>query len=670
MKKWLIPEAPAHNAEMAEGFGGFLGALLVSRGIHTMEQARAFFACGELSDPFALRDMDRAVEMINAAVDEGRRITVYGDYDCDGITATVMLYSYLEAVGAEVDYYIPDRAEGYGMSIDALERIVSSGTELVITVDNGISAIDEALFLKQQGVELVVTDHHQPQAELPECGACVDPHRADDMSHCKELCGAGVVLKLLCALSDGDEEFVMEQYAELAAIGTIGDVMPLTGENRYIVRRGLDNMRTGQNIGLARLLKKAGIGENLTATAVAMSVCPRINAAGRMADAGKAVRLLLAETPEAASLLAEEIDALNTERRNAEAQVLDEVEKRLCSEPSLLSERVLIIDGKGWNHGIVGLVCARLLEKYGKPVFVISVENGVGRGSARGIDGFSVYRLLASCSEVMIKYGGHPKAGGFSLDEGRIGEFRERAYAYCKEHYPKMPVHFIEADMQTDFRQLTLDNLELLARLEPFGEGNRQPLFLIRDCTVRSKKPLKDGRYVAFELECGGKVLRAVSFRMTYDEFIPRSGDRIDILTVAEINEYNGIRSVSLKVQEVRPSGFSEDRFFAAQRVYEEIARGEGCDKRLLPRVIPDREALKGIYDMIRRDGARMSAENMCVYGGDINYCMLRISLDALSEAGLARVQPNAERCELIPQSHKCDIFSQGLLARLQAESK
>ncbi|MBQ8170415.1 MAG: single-stranded-DNA-specific exonuclease RecJ [Oscillospiraceae bacterium] len=668
MKKWLCPELPGENAEMAREFGDFLGGLLTRRGIHSVQQAQEYFACSSLTDPFLLKDMDAAVEMIRSALDEGRKITVYGDYDCDGVTATVMLYSYLEAMGAEVEFYIPDRAEGYGMNIDALRRIIAGGTELIITVDNGISAIEEAEFLREQGIDLVITDHHQPPQDIPVCAACVDPHRADDSSPCKELCGAGMVLKLLCALEE-DEEFVLEQYAELAAIGTIGDVMPLTGENRYIVRRGLENIQSCQNIGLERLLKTAGVSpEGITANSVAYYISPRINAAGRMAHADKAARLLLADSPETAMLLAEELEQLNTERRSAESTVYDEVTTKLTEHPSILSQRVIVVSGEGWHHGILGIVSAKLLERYGKPVFVIGTENGEGRGSARGIDGFSIHKLLENCSDILTKYGGHPKAGGFSLPAERIDDFIEKVNEYCRRCYPKMPVYTASADMEVSCAQLTKDNIELLSRLEPFGEGNRQPVFFIKNCTVRSKRALKDGRFTSFEAESGGAVLKALCFRIPFAEFYAQVGDRVDIMAVAELNEYNGNTSVTLKVQELRPSDFNEDRFFAAARVYEELIRGEGCDSRLAPRVIPDREALKGIYDMVRKDGGRMSAEDMCVYGGNINYCMLRIALDAFAEAGMISLAPGAERSTVIPAGGKKDLFSQGLLAELKAQ--
>lgn len=667
MKKWLCADIPAENDEIKQQFGELLGGVMLSRGINSLDRAKEFFGCSSLSDPLLMKDMEQAVEIIRAALDEGKKITVYGDYDCDGVTSAAMLYGYLEAMGAEVDYYIPDRSEGYGMNVDALKRILDSGSELIITVDNGISAAEEAEYIRSRGAQLVITDHHQPPQELPVCEACVDPHRADDNSPFKDLCGAGVVLKLLCALEE-DEEFVMEQYAELAAVGTIGDVMPLIGENRYIVRRGIENIRSSQNIGLERLLKSAGIApETADASSIAYSLCPRINAAGRMAGADKAVQLLLTENPEQASLLSEELTLLNDNRRAEETKIMDDVNRQLEQNPSLLKERVLVVSGKGWHHGVIGIVGARLLEKYGKPVLIIAIENGEARGSARGIDGFSIYKLLERCSRVLTKFGGHLKAGGFSLPADKVEDFRQMVYAFCRECYPKMPEYTVYADMEVTGKQLTEEALTELSKLEPCGEGNRKPLFLLRNCVVSSKRALKEGRFTSFEAQTGGVKLKALCFGIPFAKFHTEIGGMVDIIATAELNEFRGEKTVTLKVQELRPSGFREDRFFAAQRTYEEISRGEGCDKRLAPRVIPDREALKSVYDLLRKHGGLMSAEEMYLYGGgELNYCMLRIALDVFAAAGMAEISADAGEVRLIPVKQKTDLMSVGLLAELR----
>ncbi len=670
MKKWIVPAAvTAANNEITAEFGDFLGGILIRRGIVTLDSARAFFGCDHLSDPMLMSDMRQAVETVRKALDEDKRITVFGDYDCDGVCATVMLYGYLEAQGADVDFYIPDRSEGFGMSIGALEKIIANGTELVITVDNGISAVKEAEFLKSKGVELIITDHHQPTANLPECAACVDPNRADDPSPFKDLCGAGVVLKLLMALEE-DEEFVMDSYADLAAVAAVGDVMPLKGENRYIVQRGLENIRNEQNAGLTALIKSARrpVGK-MTSTDLAFTVCPRINASGRIDHAEKAARLLLCEDDvEGAARISEELELLNGRRRTAEKTILEDIQRQFAENPRILKERVIVLAGEGWHHGVIGIVCSKILEKYDKPVVMISVEDGKARGSVRSIDGFSVHKMLMECSAPLTTFGGHPSAGGFSLPADKVGEFTALIHKYAREYYPKMPKPVITADMEVTCADLTPGNVKLLSKIEPFGERNPVPHFLLRDCTVKGKRAMKEGLYTSFDVESGGVTLRAVTFKVPFDKFMPEAGDKIDMIATAEINEYNGTERTELRLVDCRPAGFREDRFFAAERVYEEICRGEGCDKRLAPRVIPQsRTELMRIYDLVKKNNGRHTAEELAVFDGSVNYCMLRITLDAFAEAKMAELGADCSP-KVLPVTEKRDLFASGLLFELNKQ--
>lgn len=672
MKKWIVSESPINpDSEMIREFGDFLGGILIRRGIVSMDLAREFFSCGKLSDPFLLSDMKSLVGVIENALNEDKKITVYGDYDCDGTAATAMLYGYLEAQGADVDFYIPDRGEGYGMNVEALKKIADRGTQLIITVDNGISAVEEAEFLKEKGVELAITDHHQPGERLPECAACVNPNRADDMSPFKELCGAGVVLKLLIAL-EGDEDFVLDRYADLAAVATIGDVMPLKGENRFIVQRGLESIRNEQNAGLAQLIKSAGRGcGNITSTDLAYTICPRINAAGRISTADKAVRLMLCEDDaETARRIAEELSELNAKRRAEENKILEDVNRQIAADPLIVKQRVIVLSGENWHHGVVGIVCARLLEKYGKPVVMMSYqkgENGEARGSARSIDGFPIYKMLSACSGVLTKFGGHTGAGGFSLPADKVDEFIKLIYDYANGNYPKMPSAGMIADAEITGRSLTLENVKKLDLLEPFGERNEIPVFVMRGCRVKSKRSLGNGKYTSFEIENDGVTLRVISFKLPFAKFFPEVGERIDLAAVAEINEYNGSESVQLRLVDYRREGFREDRFFAASRVYEEICRGEGCDKRLAPRVIPQsREELMKIYDLIKKNDGRKTTEELAMFDGSVNFCMLSITLDAFCEAGMASIDGGCPK--IVPKKEKTDLFKQGLLAKLNSE--
>ncbi|MDE6733122.1 MAG: single-stranded-DNA-specific exonuclease RecJ [Oscillospiraceae bacterium] len=665
MKKWIVANAPVVG-EVVQEFGDFFGGILVRRGVNSLEAAREFFGAQHLSDPLLMRDMERAVELIREALDDGWKITVYGDYDCDGVTATAIMYSYLEAMGAEVNYYINTRDEGYEMNHEALEKIVAGGTRLVITVDNGIKAVEEARFLREKGVELIITDHHQPDEELPECAAVVDPNRIDDISPCKDLCGAGVALKLLIALEE-DEEFVLDTYSHLAAVGTIGDVMPLKGENRYIVQRGLRNIKNEQNAGLTELIRAAGGNiKNVTATDMSYTVCPRINSAWRMDTAEKALRLLLCEDDRnTAKGLAEELNSLNAARKSAEDKIIAEINEMIARDPLTVKQRVIVLSGEGWHRGVIGIACARIKERYDKPVVIMSVEGNEARGSVRSVNGFSAHTMLRECSAYLKRYGGHSGAGGFTLRANRVKDFTERIHLYAREFYPKMPDDILCADMELSIADVTLDNVKKLSLLEPFGEGNSKPLFLFGNCTVKSKRALADGKFTSFEIAQGNSSIRVITFKIPFAKFCANVGDRIDVISAAEINEYNGNVSVQLRLEDYRPAGFPQDKFLAAQRTYEAICRGEGCDKRLLPRVIPQsREELMKIYDLVRASNGAKTVEELAVFDGSVNFCMLKITLDAFLQAGMIEYKNGAP--VPVPVKEKVDLFGTGLLAELR----
>ena len=667
MRKWIVPAAEFADEEICAEYGNFLGKILSARGIHTKKAAEKLFGDGEFMEEPLPADIEKAVEVITESLENGDKITVFGDYDCDGVTSTVMMYSYLDSLGAEVDYYIPDRSEGFGMNIPALQKIISGGTQLIITVDNGVNALEEAEFIKSHGVKLVIADHHQPGETLPVCDACVNPNRADDYSQFKDLCGAGVVLKLLCALEE-DKDYILENYADLAMVGTIGDVMPLRGENRLIVKKGLEALKHAGNEGLKKLVYSAGLSpKNLTASDISFKICPAINSAGRVEKADTAVRLLLAKGEGETARLCENIVRLNAKRREIEQKITDDIQKQIANDPSILTKRVIFLAGEGWKAGVIGIVCSKIVEKYGKPTIVVAIENGEGRGSCRSVGNFSIYGLLNHCSAYLKKFGGHPLAGGFSVKADEIGEFKQKIEEYAAAHYPKMPEAELYADLRVTGNMLTVGNIESLNRLEPLGEGFAKPVFLLENCEIKEKRPLKDGKYISLDVKNGNSAFRAVSFKISYSDFAAETGDKIDIIVHAEINEYNDNKSVQLKLLDYRPTGFREDKFFAAKRVSDAILRGEDFDKRLLPRIVPQsREDLMKIYDLLRKNNGRLTLEQLAVFNGSVNYCMLKIAVTAFCEANLA--QFDGERARLVPAKEKCDLFKEGILARL-AES-
>ena len=669
MKKWNIKEQDAElvgRLSKEAGISSFAAKLLLNRGITNREQADEFFNGDEISSPMEIADMDKAVKMISDAIDNGDKITVYGDYDCDGVTATVILYGYLEAMGAEADWYIPSREEGYGLNIDAIDDIFESGTKLIVTVDNGISAAKEAAYIKSKGMELVITDHHQVPEVMPVAGAIVNPHRSDDFSKCKELAGCGVALKLVMALED-DIYSVLENWGDFAAIGTVADLVPLTGENRVIVRQGLQNLTVTENGGLHSLLRQCGIDEDdeVSSTTAAFTLCPRINAAGRFAHAKEAAELFLSDNPRMYDKMAKNLTLLNMKRQDEEKKILDEIGNMISENPSLIKSRVIIVSGDGWSHGVIGIVASRLLNKFGKPVVIITKEGEESRGSARSVEGFSLFKMLCELSDCLVKFGGHTKAAGLTLETSRIDEFIRRAEEYAGSNYPEMPRDACTAEMTVSPADLTLENIESLEYFQPFGEANPSPVFHMPDCTVKSLRPLKDGKYVAINVEFGGKEYRIINFRSTYDGFGYKAGDKADLLVTAEVNEYNGNRSVSLKLSDIRYSGFKQERFFSAEDAYEKLCRGETVPSALARRVIPDRQTQMAVYDIVRSNSS-ISACADIAYSKGINFCMFRVALDLFESVGLMKLDLFENKVDTVKAEGKTDIENCRLMIQLK----
>ncbi len=462
-KKWIIADADKEKAsDLSEQFNidPFIAFMLVSRGIESSADVADFLASSyDFSDPFLLCDMERAVSAIEEAVDYGEKITVFGDYDCDGVTATVLLYTFLKDMGADVDYYIPSRLnEGYGMNKASIDKIKENGTKLIITVDNGISAIEEAEYIYSLGMRLVVTDHHQVGNTLPRAEAVVNPHRAENEIDFRDFSGVGVAFKLACAIY-GDTEDMLYQFADLVALGTISDVMPLVSENRAFVKAGIKLINGNSRIGIDALKKAAGAGDKeLTATDIAFTLCPRINATGRVDDAARAVELLISENEEDAVFRAEQINIDNAHRQELEQKIFEDVKLRIAENPDISKNRVIVVCGKNYHMGVVGIVAAKVLEEYGKPTIILSEENGMAMGSARSIDGFNIYEAIASCSDMLDHFGGHPKAAGLGLNTDDVDEFRCRINEYAVSAYPI----FITAGNIFHFRLPILNGMEMM----------------------------------------------------------------------------------------------------------------------------------------------------------------------------------------------------------------
>lgn len=662
LKRWKIGAPDVRKAELLHRQGSITqlcAEVLVSRGIESVEAAAELLNVSEMTDPFLLRDMDRAAERILAAVDSGEKICVYGDYDCDGVTSTVMLTDWLLCAGADATWYIPTRREGYGMREDTIRRLHEEGVSLIITVDNGISAIEEAKVIRELGMDLVVTDHHRPGDELPEAVAVVDPFRPDCASPYKTICGAVVVLKLIAALDGGEWEPALEQFGDLAALATIADVMPLDGENRFIVQRGLHLLENTERMGLVSLMAVCGIeeGSPISAQTAAFQLIPRINAAGRFATASLAAKLLLTDDPDEAQVLAGEIHTLNQERRVTEQEITDQILDEIRRNPSLLSARVLVFAGENWHHGVIGIVAARLLERFGKPCFLMSKEEDGYRGSARSFGEFSVFECLKACETHLLRYGGHPGAGGFTVAESEKDAFCAAIQEYAAAHNPVMPVLTAEAVRALEPQMLTPENVEGLSVLEPFGMGNPKPMFVLNNMTVTEVLPLSGGTHTKLRLRSGNVQHEVLMFRLRPEETGIAAGMQIDVLISADVKEYMGRQSLTLRAEDWRTSQAAQEQAIAAQSAYEAYCRGEQLPApAYYQRMCPHRNDLIAVYQLVQR--MPMTVQQICtaLQSKGMNRCRARMIADIFSELNLLSFDVVTETLSKLPVTQKREL--------------
>lgn len=669
MKKWIVKKADdklVSEITTKTDLSLLCANVFSARGLNSIDEVSSFFTEEDFSDPFLLKDMQTVCEFITEAVESQMLICIYGDYDCDGVTATTVLYTYLDCQGANMMYYIPSRDEGYGLNKNAIDRLYNQGVKLIITVDNGISAIEEAKYIESLSMKLIITDHHQPSEELPVAVGIINPHQKDDNSPYKDLAGVGVVMKLLAGLEGGNYEAITEQFGDLICLGTIADIVPITGENRSIVKKGLRLLENTENQGLSYLIESAKCGQNITSTTVGFMIAPRINAAGRLETADLAVKLLIDDQePEQ---YAQKLIALNFKRKETENEIIIKIEQMISNKPEILNERVIILEGEGWHHGIIGIVCSKILEKFGKPVFIISIEGDEARGSARSIKGFNIFKALSSVKDVLAQFGGHELAGGFSLKTENIPKFKEMLYQYAKENNSNMPVMTYVADKVLTSDDLDVSAIESLSVLEPFGQGNSQPMFLVIGAKIEKIIPLSNGKHTRLEILYQGKLLTALLFGVSPQDVTVKEGSYGDFLVYAEINDYMGKRSVILKVKDYRGSGISQEKYFSAKACYENIKRDEILDRKIIEKIIPSRDELINIYKYVSQIKNEMSSD--CVFSNvtneKMNYCKFRLCIDIFEECGFIKYDCLMDTIIFIPPTKKVDIEDSHILKKLR----
>ena len=677
LRKWEVrPLDKERAAAFAQTYGVpfFLAMLMNIRGLDDAAHLREFLGEGEpLSDPFLLKDMDKAAARITRAVDNMEKIAVYGDYDADGVTSTAMLYSYLETRGADVIFYIPQReGEGYGMNIGAVEYLKEQGVSLIVTVDNGISSVQEVARANELGIDVVVTDHHRPQEILPDAVAVVDAYRPDDTSPYKHFSGVGIAFKLLMALEDGagDVEDLLEAYSDLAAIGTIGDIVPLTGENRTLIRAGLERLSQSDRPGVQALLENAGVaGKALTSTNVAFTLVPRINATGRMGAPERAVRLLISGYEEEAEVLSEEICADNEERRRVEAEIAEAAFADIEAK-GYMKDRVVVVDGENWHHGVIGIVASRVTERCGKPCMIISRGETEAKGSGRSIEGFSLFEAICACGDLLIKFGGHPMAAGITLKPENIEAFRRRINQYAAEHFPQMPTQTVTLDCKLNPAALSVSMAQSLTQLEPFGNGNPQPVFGLFNMELSNVTPVGGGGHLRLTLEKNGAVITAMRFNTKPEELPYHIGDKIDLAVQLEAREFRGQPSLTVIVRDMKFAAFNTEKNIASLASFEKWQRGEVLSAEDKNRLYTDRACLAAIYRALRTVNGKETDQVRFVsqFGKDMTLGLFKTALLVFEERGLvhSEIADDTFTATLIETSGKTDITRSPVLLALQ----
>ena len=667
------------------GLSRVVASLVCDRAGNTEQAVTDFICCDtcEPVDPMKLKDMDKAVARIMKAIESGDEVVaIYGDYDVDGVTSVSMMYLYLTSLGLRAGYYIPSRNdEGYGVNREAIRKLHSKGVTLIITVDTGITAIEEIEYAKRLGIDVIVTDHHECRPVLPDAVAVVDPHRPDCPFPFKELAGVGVAYKLICAVEvargsavgksayEAQRE-VLLKYGDLVAIGTVADVMPIIGENRTIVSMGLKIIDARPRLGIEALIDassgKSAYGaqkKDITATYIGFTIAPRLNAAGRMGNAAVAVELLLADNKETAAKIAAELCETNRLRQTEENKIVDSAIEKLEEEwdVHLKDNGVIVLDGEDWQHGVIGIVASRVTERYGLPSILISFEGSVpplsdpspvdlGKGSGRSIKGFNLVAALSECSELLDKYGGHELAAGLSLRRSILEAFRAKINEYAKPILDNLErVQVIEADMEVSAEDLNLAFAkEVTQIIEPCGPMNSTPSFIMKDVTVNAVRGIGAGKHIKLTFESGKRKFTGLWFGVSEAETCFKAGDLVDILFTVGINTFNGNTELQLIITDMRYADSVYQRRISEREKLRSVL--EGASFSASDNVLPARAdfvALSKLFISYLKNGrysvADASAEKMLAASlpSDVvpNFVKYRLMLEVFNELDIFRVE-------------------------------
>lgn len=647
MKVWSVAKV---NKERAIAMANrleippLLAMMLDIRGITKEEDVINFLQENkDFSDPFLMKDMDKAVERITTAVENGEKICVYGDYDADGVTSTSLLYSYLrDSLGADVMFYIPTRTgEGYGMNKGAVDKIHSLGVTLIITVDNGISAREEIDYANSLGIDTVITDHHMPSGAIPKAVAVVNAHQQDDKSPFKDFSGVGVAFKLVMAIEGeyADVDSLLENFSDIATLGTIGDIVPLVGENRTLVKNGLRHIQNSDRIGINAMKQESGIAEKeINSSNVAFTLVPRINAGGRLGSSEKSVNLLLTEDEDEAVTIADKLGMDNRERQSIEKEILASIDEEVRRTPNIVNDKILVFAGKGWHQGVVGIAASRIKDIYDKPTIIIGIDDdGVARGSGRSVEGFSLCDAVFACSEHLTHYGGHPMAVGISLEKEKINDFRKAINAYCKDI--KMPYNILHIDCKLNPNQLDLSILDSLSYIEPCGASNPSPIFGLYNMTIIATKEIGNGKHMRITLSRGqGQVpVYAVYFNHNFQSCSYRNGDIVDVAVSLDRNIYNGQENLSVIIKDIKYSQSNNEELIDSERIFDKFAKRYKLTKNEVMSILPTRNDFAYVYRFLKQNKGFIYGEYALVNALNYKISMgkLIVILYSMKELGL-----------------------------------
>ena len=675
MKEWSVAKLNKENAgRISEEYGlpAIVAMLLDVRGlsddIESFVSDEAF-----IDDPFEIKDMDKAVERIKLAIDNGEKICVYGDFDADGVSATALLYSYLETVGADVCYYIPEReSEGYGMNKAAVDIINNMGVALIVTVDTGISAVEEIAYANSLGIDTVVTDHHVVGKTLPDAAAVVDLHRPDCNSRFKLISGVGVAFKLVMAIEGeyADVDMLLDNYADLVCIGTIGDIVELRDENRVFVKRGLMSINNGDRAGIRALCEASGYKDKpVNAGNISFTLVPRINAVGRLGQSKDSVSLLLTEDYEKALEIAHKLSDDNAERQRIERQILEEINTITARNPAIVQDRVIVIDGENWKKGVVGIVSSRVKEYYGKPCIVISRDGEEASGSGRSVEGFDLWEAVNSCSDTLTHFGGHTMACGLGLGSFDIEAFRERINEYAAT--VSMPVPKLKIDCKLNPLALSVDVAKSLYILEPYGSGNPSPVFMLSDLQITSIQPVKNNTHLRITFMKSGRYINAMKFKASTQTFAYKVGDKVDIAVSLDVNEYRGEESLSIFIRDIRFSDTDNLRYIKSQRLFDSFCKGEVLSREELVSIIPTRTMFAVVFRYLKglKNRDNLHPEVILHELNDaVSMGQLRVIFEALNDLGVIAIYEDMKRLsvKMLDKGQKVNIPDAAIIKRLK----